>query len=61
LIKGPRTPGRYFALPILARLYLNKKSAEKWGRVYHTKPELMLDMLKLVHAHDLEQSLPSSF
>ncbi|NOZ40903.1 MAG: hypothetical protein GXP24_11850 [Planctomycetes bacterium] len=48
-------------MPILARLYLNKKSAEKWGRVYHTKPELMLDMLKLVHAHDLEQSLPSSF
>ncbi len=57
VIESPRTPGRYFALPILARLYLNKKSSEKWGRVYRTKPELMLEMLKLVHAHDPEQSL----
>lgn len=57
VIESPRTPGYYFALPILARLYLNKKSAEKWSRAYRTKPELMLEMLKLVHAHDSEQSL----
>ncbi len=42
-------------------LVSQQKSAEKWGRVYRTQPELMLDMLKLVHAHDLEQSLPPSF
>jgi SRSO17 transposase len=36
---------------------LNKKSSEKWNRAYRTKPEMMLEMLKLVHAHDPEQSL----
>lgn len=57
VIESPRTPGRYFALPILARLYLNKKSAAKWNRAYRTKPELMLEMLRLVHAHDCSQKL----
>ena len=57
VIESPRSPGRFFALPILARLYLNKKSAAKWKRAYRTKPELMLEMLKLVHAHDLQQKL----
>lgn len=57
VIESPRTPGRYFALPILARLYLNKKSAAKWNRVYRTKPGLMLEMLKLVHAHNPQQKL----
>ena len=57
VVESSRTPGRYFALPILARLYLNKKSAAKWNRAYRTKPELMLEMLKLVHAHDSQQKL----
>lgn len=57
VIESPRTPGRYFALPILARLYLNKKSAAKWRRAYRSKPSLMLEMLQLVHAHDLQQKL----
>ncbi len=57
VIESPRTPGRYFALPILARLYLNKKSTEKWSRAYRTKPEMMLEMLKLVQAHDPQQPL----
>ncbi len=57
VIESPRTPGRHFALPILARLYLNKKSAAKWRRSYRTKPSLMLEMLQLVHAHDPEQKL----
>jgi len=57
VIESPRTPGRHFALPILARLYLNKKSAEKWRRTYRTKPSLMLEMLQFVHAHDPQQKL----
>jgi hypothetical protein len=57
VIESPRTPGRHFALPILARLYLNKKSAEKWRRTYCTKPSLMLEMLQLVHTHDPQQKL----
>jgi len=57
VIESPRTAGRYFALPILARLYLNKKSAAKWNRAYRTKPELMLEMLQQVHDHDPQQKL----
>lgn len=57
VVESPRSPGRFFALPILARLYLNKKSAAKWNRTYRTKPELMLEMLKFLHAHDPAQKL----
>ena len=57
VIQSPRSEGRYFALPILARLYLSKSAAEKWKRAYRTKPELMLEMLKRVHLHDQQQSL----
>lgn len=57
VIESPRTQGRYFALPILTRLYLNKKSAAKWKRTYRTKPSVMLEMLQLVHAHDRQQTL----
>ena len=57
IVESPRTPGRYFALPVLARLYLNKSSAEKWNRVYRTKPELMLEMLEVLQAYDPQQKL----
>ena len=57
VIESPRNPGRYFALPILARLYLNKKASKKWNRSYRTKPEMMLEMLRLVQAHDPHQPL----
>ncbi len=57
VIESPRTPRRYFTLPILARLYLNKKACQKWNRVSRSKPELMLEMLKLVQAHDRRQAL----
>ena len=57
VIESPRTSGRYFALPVLARLYLNKPAAEKWKRTYRTKPELMLEMLKAIHRHDDQQAL----
>ena len=57
VIESRRNAGHYFALPILARLYLNKKASKKWNRAYHTKPEMMLEMLKLVQAHDRDQPL----
>ena len=38
-------PGHYYCLPILFRLYLNKKSAAKHRRVYRTRPELAVEML----------------
>lgn len=51
IIQSRHIPGRYFALPVLARLYLSKSASEKWERAYHTKNELMLDMLRLLERH----------
>lgn len=45
VIESPRRPGRFFALPVLARLYLDKKSAAKWQRTYQSKTDLMIEML----------------
>jgi hypothetical protein len=44
-------PKRVFSLPILFRLYLNKKSARKSKVAYRTRPELALEMLSLVCKH----------
>jgi len=41
-------PERAFCLPILFRLYLNKKSAARDRRVYRTRPELLVEMLTLL-------------
>jgi hypothetical protein len=48
IVRFPLWPQRAFALPILFRLYLNKKSAEKHRRVYRSRPELAVEMLKLL-------------
>ena len=57
VVESPRTPGRFFALPILARLYLNKSSAARWKRVYRSKTEMMIELLRKLEAHDREQAL----
>jgi hypothetical protein len=41
-------PGHYYCLPILFRLYLNKKSALKHRRAYRTRPELAIELLELL-------------
>lgn len=46
---------RKYALPVLARLYLNQKSATKAGVEHHTKPELAQDMVQLLSEHFPEQ------
>jgi hypothetical protein len=48
LVAFPFWPGRYFSLPILFRLYLNKKKAQKLRRKYRSKPELTVEMLRLL-------------
>lgn len=48
IVRFPLWPERVFCLPILFRLYLNKQSAEQERRVYRTRPELALEMLRLV-------------
>jgi hypothetical protein len=57
VIESLRPAGRNFVLPIMACLYSNKKSATKWRRTYRAKPEPMLGMLRLAHAHDGDQEL----
>lgn len=44
-------PKRVFSLPILFRLYLNKKSAAKSKVAYRTRSQLALEMLWLVCKH----------
>lgn len=51
VIESPKRPGKYFALPVLARLYLDRKSASRWRRAYRSKTELMLEMLHTVRRH----------
>ena len=51
IVEFPLWPGKYFSLPILFRLYLNKKSSQKLKRKHRTKPELTLQMLKLLCKH----------
>jgi hypothetical protein len=51
VIESRHVPGRRFSLPVLARLYLNKTSAQKWNRSYHKKTDLMVEMLGLLDRH----------
>lgn len=48
IVRFPLWPDRPFALPILFRLYLNKKAAQKARRAYRSKPELAVEMLQLL-------------
>lgn len=57
VVESRRTPGRYFALPILMRLYLNKKAAAKWNRKYRSKTDLMIEMLELLQQHVPSENL----
>lgn len=46
IVELPFRRGHYYCLPILFRLYLNKKSALKHRRAYRTRPELAVEMLE---------------
>lgn len=48
IVELPFRPGHYYCLPILFRLYLNKKSALQHRRVYRTRPELAVEMLHVL-------------
>lgn len=48
IVELPFRRGHYYCLPILFRLYLNKKSAAKHRRAYRTRPELAVEMLDLL-------------
>jgi len=53
IVSFPFRPDHYVSLPILFRLYVNKKTAAKKRLRYRTRPELAVEMLaKLCKAHE---------
>lgn len=51
VIESRHVPSRRFVLPVLARLYVNTKSATKWNRTYRKKTDLLVEMLELVDSY----------
>ncbi len=53
IVKFPFCQDRFFCLPVLFRLYVNKKTAAKKQLRYRTRPELAVEMLQvLCKAHE---------
>lgn len=48
IVELPCRPGHWIFLPLLFRLYINRKSAAKHGSPYRTRPELGIEMLRLL-------------
>ena len=48
LLKLPFCGDRWFCLPVLLRLYVPKKTARNKGLAYRTKPQLAVQMLRLL-------------
>ena len=48
LVQFPLWPGQAFCLPILFRLYLNKTAAERERRAYRSRPELAVELLRVL-------------
>jgi DDE superfamily endonuclease len=48
ILKPPFCGDRWFCLPILFRLYVPKKIADRKALAYHTKPQLAIQMLQLL-------------
>jgi hypothetical protein len=48
IVAFPFRPDHYFSLPILFRLYVNKKTATKKRLGYRTRPELAVEMLAVL-------------
>jgi len=51
IVTFPLWPDRPFCIPILFRLYLNKQAAQKARRAYRSKPELAVELLRIVCRH----------
>ena len=48
VVNFPFRPGHWIFLPVLFRLYLNRKSAAKHGTWYRTRPELGIALLRVL-------------
>ncbi len=51
LVRLPLGKDRVFCLPILFRLYLNHQAAERARRVARSRPELAIEMLRVLCNH----------
>jgi hypothetical protein len=51
IVELPFRRGHYYFLPLLFRLYLNKKTAARHRRVYRTRPELAVELLMILSNH----------
>jgi SRSO17 transposase len=51
IVRLPLWPERVFCLPILFRLYLNKSAAGRARRAYRTRPELAVELLRVLCQH----------
>jgi DDE superfamily endonuclease len=51
IVQFPLWPERAFCLPILFRLYLNKQAATKAKRTYRSRPELAVELLRILCRH----------
>jgi hypothetical protein len=57
VLESRRHPGRYYSLPILMQLYLNQATAQKLGRKYYKKTELLLGLVRRIERELPEQKL----
>lgn len=56
IVRFPLWPERSLCIPVLFRLYLNKKAAQRHRRTYRTRPQLALEMLRqLCAVHPQQQ------
>jgi hypothetical protein len=51
IVRFPLWPDHVFCLPILFRLYLNQKAADKARRIRRTRPQLAVEMLNALCGH----------
>jgi hypothetical protein len=51
IVELPFRPGHFYCLPVLFRLYLNRAKAAKHRRLYRTRPELAVEMLRTLCSH----------
>jgi hypothetical protein len=51
IVRFPLWPERPFCLPVLVRLYLNKKRSAQLRRVHRTRPQLAVELLKVLCNH----------
>jgi hypothetical protein len=55
IVRFPFCPDRFFCLPILFRLYINKKTVAKKGGRYRSRPQLAVEMLEILCQHHKNQ------